>query len=101
MYHIDLPQLTKIRTRIVESPDDWSAVRARVDVQGEQLKRAPAGFSATHRHIEDLRRQNLYSLAEFTESDVVADGFIDRFAELCAKAAPLIEFQTKALGLRW
>ena len=101
VYHIDLPQLTKIRTRIVESPDEWSAVRTRVDVQGEQLKRAPAGFSATHRHIEDLRRQNLYSLAEFTESDVVADGFIDRFAESCAKAAPLIEFQTKALGLRW
>lgn len=101
VYHIDLPQLTKIRTRIVESPAEWSAVRTHVDVQGEQLKRAPAGFSAAHRHIEDLRRQNLYALTEFTESDVAADGFIDRFAESCAKAAPLIEFQTKALGLRW
>ena len=101
VYHIDLPQLTKIRVRIVESPNEWSAVRARVDVQGEQLKRAPAGFSVAHPHIEDLRRQNLYTLTEFTERDVVAEGFIDRFAESCTKAAPLIEFQTKALGLRW
>jgi uncharacterized protein (TIGR02453 family) len=101
VYHIDQSQLTKIRTRIVESPDEWSAVRERVDVQGEQLKRAPAGFSSAHRHIEDLRRQNLYTLTEFSEDDVVADGFIDRFAEACARAAPLIEFQTKALGLRW
>jgi uncharacterized protein (TIGR02453 family) len=101
VYHVDLPQLTKIRARIAESPAEWTAVRTRVDVQGEQLKRAPAGFSATHPHIEDLRRQNLYALTEFTESDVVADGFIDRFAESCTKAAPLIEFQTKALGLRW
>jgi uncharacterized protein (TIGR02453 family) len=101
VFHVGLPQLTKIRTRIVESPDEWSAVRARVDVQGEQLKRAPAGFGASHPHIEDLRRQNLYTLTEFSESDVVADGFIDRFAESCRRAAPLIEFQTKSLGLRW
>lgn len=101
VYHIELSQLTKIRTRIVELPDAWSAVRARVDVQGEQLKRAPAGFSAAHAHIADLRRQNLYTLTEFSESDVVADGFIERFAEACARAVPLIEFQTKALGLRW
>ena len=101
VYHIELSQLTKIRTRIVELSDAWSAVRARVDVQGEQLKRAPAGFSAAHAHIADLRRQNLYTLTEFSESDVVADGFIERFAEACARAVPLIEFQTKALGLRW
>ena len=101
VYHIDLPQLTKIRTRIVESPDEWSAVRARVDVQGEQLKRAPAGFRASHPHVEDLRRQNLYTLTEFSEHEVVADDFIHQFAEACANAAPLIEFQTKALGLRW
>ena len=101
VYHIDLAQLTKIRTRMINAPDEWSAVRTQVDVQGEQLKRAPAGFSATHPHIEDLRRQNLYTLTEFTESDVAADGFIDRFAESCRRAAPLIEFQTRALGLRW
>ena len=76
-------------------------MRAAVDVQAEQLKRAPAGYSAAHQRIEDLRRQNLYALNDFSEGDVVADGFIDRFADACTRAAPLIEFQTKALGLRW
>jgi uncharacterized protein (TIGR02453 family) len=101
VYHIELPQLTKIRTRIVESPGEWTAVRAAVDIQGEQLKRVPAGFSAKHEHVDDLRRQNLYTLTEFTDRDVVMDGFIDRFTDACRRAAPLIEFQTKALGLRW
>ena len=101
VYHIELPQLTKIRRRIVEGPDDWSKVRARVEIQGEQLKRAPAGFSSAHEHIEDLRRQNLFALTEFTEADVVAGDFMDRFVQACQRVAPLIEFETKALGLRW
>ena len=101
VYHIDMKQLTKIRTRIVDAPDDWANVRAQVDVQGEQLKRAPAGFSSSSAHVEDLKRQNLYTLEEFTEADVVAGDFMDRFALACRRAAPLIEFQTKGLGLRW
>ncbi|HXT70127.1 MAG TPA: DUF2461 domain-containing protein [Vicinamibacterales bacterium] len=101
VYHIEMPQLTKIRRRIVDAPQDWAKVRARVEVQGEQLKRAPAGFSASHEHIEDLRRQNLYALKDFTEADVVSGDFMERFVASCQEAAPLIEFETKALGLRW
>ena len=76
-------------------------MRERVEIHGEQLKRAPAGFSASHEHIEDLKRQNLYTLTEFTNADVVAADFMDRFTASCEQAAPLVEFQTKALGLRW
>ena len=65
------------------------------------LASAPAGFPRAHEHIEDLKRTNLYTLTEFSEADVVADGFLDRFAEACERAAPLVEFETKALGLRW
>jgi len=101
VYHIDMSQLTRIRRHIVDSPREWDTVRARVDIRGEQLKRAPAGFSSSHEHIEDLKRQNLYTLTPFSEEDVVADDFLARFREACARAAPLIEFQTKALGLRW
>ena len=101
VYHIDMPQLTRIRRRIVESPREWTAVRERVEVHGEQLKRAPAGFAASHEHIEDLKRQNLYTLTEFSSEDVVADDVMERFVQSCERAAPLLEFQTKALGLRW
>ena len=101
VYHIDMSQLTKIRQRIVDAPRDWTHVRQQVNVDGEQLKRAPAGFSSSHEHIEDLKRQNLFTLSEFTEKEVVSDDFMDRFTESCRRAVPLIEFQTKALGLRW
>ncbi|HEX5070071.1 MAG TPA: TIGR02453 family protein [Vicinamibacterales bacterium] len=101
VYHIELPQLTAIRHRIVDEPKAWKAAVKGIELQGEQLKRAPSGFPATHELIEDLKRQQFYTLAPFAEKDVVSDGFIDQFTASCERAAPLIEFQTKALGLRW
>jgi uncharacterized protein (TIGR02453 family) len=102
VYHVEMPALTAIRKRIVESAKDWSAIRETgVEIHGEQLKRAPAGFPASHPHIEDLKRQNLYTLTEFSEADVIADAFLERFTAACERAAPLVKFQTDALGLRW
>lgn len=102
VYHIEMPALTAIRKRIVEASRDWSAVReAGIEIHGDQLKRAPSGFPSSHPYIEDLKRQNLYTLTEFTEADVVADDFLDRFTASCERAAPLVRFQTAALGLRW
>jgi uncharacterized protein (DUF2461 family) len=101
VYHIELPQLTKIRRRIVDEPRAWTAAVKDLELQGEQLKRAPSGFPATHEHVEDLKRRQLFALVPFTENDVISNSFIDRFTESCDRAAPLIEFQTKALGLRW
>jgi hypothetical protein len=40
-------------------------------------------------------------LTEFSERDVVTDGFLDRFTEACRSASPVVQFQTRALGLRW
>jgi uncharacterized protein (TIGR02453 family) len=101
VYHVERPGLTRIRQRIVELPDEWRRTKAGLEIQGEQLKRGPAGFPTAHEHLEDLKRQQLYTLTPLSERDVVAEGFIDRFTEACVRAAPLIEFQTKALGLRW
>lgn len=101
VYHIERAGLTRIRQRIVDNAAEWRAATAGIDVQGDQLKRGPAGFPLTHEHIEDLKRQSLYTLTQLSEADVVADGFIDRFVDICQRAAPMIEFQTKALGLRW
>ena len=101
VYHVERPCLTRIRQRMVDLPDEWRRAKAGLEIQGEQLKRGPAGFPTSHEHIEDLKRQQLYTLTQLSEADVVAEGFIDRFTEACVRAAPLIEFQTKALGLRW
>jgi len=102
VYHVEMPALTAIRRRIADAPDEWTTVLGTgLVVQGEQLKRAPAGFPATHPHVEDLKRKNLYTLTAFTEEDVVADDFLDRFTAACERAAPLVRFETEALGLRW
>lgn len=102
VYHLEMPALTRIRRRMVEAPREWAAVKKTgVEIEGDTLSRAPAGFDPAHRFIEDLRRKDLYTLVEFTEAQIVAPGFLDRFVASCEHAAPLVEFLTKALGLRW
>jgi uncharacterized protein (TIGR02453 family) len=100
-YHVERPALTRIRQRMVELPSEWATAKTGLEILGDQLKRAPAGFPASHEHIEDLKRQNIYVMTEFTQDEVVGDGFLERFTSVCERVAPVIEFQTKALGLRW
>lgn len=40
-------------------------------------------------------------MTRFGEAEVGAPGFLDRYVEACVKVAPLVEFVTRALGLRW
>ena len=102
VYHIEMPALTRIRQHIVAEPAKWEKVlKSGVEIEGEGLKRPPAGFDPSHKYIEDLKRKNLYSLTEFTEEDALAPRFLDRYTESCERAAPLVEFLTRALGLRW
>ena len=102
VYHIDRPALTRIRYHIVESSARWASVRATgLVIEGDTLTRPPAGFDPAHRFIEDLKRKDLYTMVTFTEREVVAGDFLDRYTDSCERAAPLLEFLTKALGLRW
>jgi uncharacterized protein (DUF2461 family) len=102
VYHIEMPALTRIRQHMVASPRSWSAVlKSGIDIEGEQLARAPSGFEPTHRFIEDLKRKNLYTFTEFAETEALAPDFLDRYTDACERAAPLLAFLTKALGLRW
>jgi uncharacterized protein (TIGR02453 family) len=102
VYHIDMAALTRIRHAIVEHPRQWAGVRRTgMEIEGDSLTRAPAGFDPNHPYIGDLKRKNLYTLTEFSETDAVADDFLDRYVAACERAAPLLEFLTKALELRW
>ena len=102
VYHLETPSLTRIREYLVATPKAWERVRKTgVEIQGDTLKRPPAGFDPSHKYIEDLKRKDLYVLDEFTERDVLSADFLDRYVETCERAAPLVEFLTKALGLRW
>ena len=102
IYHPSMPTLTKIRQRIVSEPRAWDVVKkAGIQIEGASLVRAPAGFDANHRYIEDLRRKDFYAGVEFSEADVTAPGFIDRFMDCCRETAPMVRFLTESLGLRW
>lgn len=102
IYHPEMPTLTKIRQHIVSNPKGWAAVRKfGIEIEGDVLKRAPAGYDPAHRFIDDLKRKDFYGGSEFTERDVTSSGFLDTYIACCQDVAPLMEFLTKALGLKW
>jgi uncharacterized protein (TIGR02453 family) len=102
IYHPDAATLTKVRLRILSHGREWRNVRATgMTIEGDTLQRAPAGFDPAHTHIDDLKRKDHYTLVEFTAADVCGPGFLDRYAEACERAAPLVRFLTAALDARW
>jgi len=40
-------------------------------------------------------------MTQLSRREVCAPGFLDRYVEACRRAAPLVRFLTKALGLSW
>ncbi len=100
------PVLDKIRTAIVDREGNWETVLESVQegkglysIQGEQLKRAPRGYDADHRFIEDIKRKSFFVMRDVEPSLVMKPEFIDVCEETYMKAAPLVEFITQALGL--
>lgn len=100
------PVLEKIRTAIDERPGNWEKVLVRVQegkgiysMEGEQLKRPPAGYDVDHRFIEDIKRRSFFVMRDVEPSLVLKPEFIDLTEEAFIKAAPLVEFITRAMGL--
>jgi len=102
IYHPDRATLTAIRQRIVDDPRAWAKVRAKgFEIEGERLTRPPAGFDASHKYVDDLKRKDLYAGTEFSVRDVLSPSFLDKYTEACIEVAPLVEFLTVAAGLKW
>jgi len=102
IHHPETATLTKIRTRIVQRPCDWAAVRRRTpEILGDRLVRPPAGFDRAHEFVEDLKFKDFYVMTPFTEREVTAPDFLARYISACRDAAPLVEFVTRSLGLKW
>jgi len=102
IYHPDMPTLTRIRTAIVQNGKGWTVVkRTGIEIEGDRLSRAPAGFDPAHRFVEDLQFKDFYTLTSFSEENVCAPDFLDRYIECCRASAPLVGFVAKAMGLRW
>jgi uncharacterized protein (TIGR02453 family) len=102
LWHPDSAALQKVRERIVQRPKEWKAVvDQEIAIEGDTLKRPPAGYDPAHPFIEDLKRKDIYTMTRFSEAEVCAPDFLDRYSQACRSAAPLVQFLTKALGLAW
>ena len=100
IYHPAMPVLTRVRRAIVDDAKGWRAVKKTgIEIEGDSLRRAPAGFDPTHAFADDLRRKDLYAIEAFTPREVCAADFLDRYVEACARVAPLVRFIARAVGL--
>lgn len=102
LYHPDAVALRKVRHHIVDRPHKWRAVlRTGISIEGDTLSRPPLGFEARHPFVEDLKRKDFYTMTTFSQRKVCSGTFFDAYVDACRQAAPLVEFLTEALDLRW
>jgi uncharacterized protein (TIGR02453 family) len=93
--------LAKIRAAIQARPDPWRAAKAALaprTLDGESLKRAPAGIPADHPLVDDLRRKDFISGSALAEADALADTFLDRVVADFRAGVPFMRFLCEAVG---
>ena len=87
----------------VEVSEVWKGAPADVvqveTLGGEALKRAPAGYSADHPLIGDIKRKNFAILSPPTPQAATASGFLDECEARAARARPFMAFLSGALGV--
>ena len=100
IWHPGADALRVIRTAIVKDPRSWK-VASRVGLSDHEatLKRPPRGFDPEHPLIDDLKRLSFTTGAEFTQQQACAPDFAARYVASCHRAAPLMRFLAKAMGL--
>lgn len=100
MWHPDPEALGKVRQRILDKPREWTALEAKgIEVLGDRLVRVPLGLRADHPQADALRLKDYYASTAFSESEVCAGDFLERYAESCRSKVPLMKFLAKALDL--
>jgi uncharacterized protein (TIGR02453 family) len=97
-WHPDRDTLHAIRTAIATRPARWqgivedAAFSDNFRLGGESLKRPPAGFDPDHPLIDELKRKDFIAVADLSEADATAGGFLDQFLGLCAAASGFMRF---------
>ena len=106
IWHPGTPALKRIRDALVARPEGWRRALAEVEpvwklADGEALKRPPAGYSADHPLIEDIKRKSFAIISPLTQKQVTSSGFLDEWAERAAAARPFMEYLCSALGVEY
>ena len=90
-----------MRLAIVREPEQWAKVRKRLTLEGDSLMRPPRGFAPNHPFIGDIRMKDFVASVALTEEQICSAKIMRDFGSACRKMAPLVEFTTKALGLKF
>jgi uncharacterized protein (TIGR02453 family) len=107
LWHPEKEALRGIRDAIVASPKSWLAARdhqpfrTAFELEGDSLKRAPAGIAPDHPMIADLRRTDFIAVRGLTERDVSKASFADDVAAAFGRATPFMQFLCKAVGVAY
>jgi uncharacterized protein (TIGR02453 family) len=101
VWHPDNPSLARIRSAIVREPERWAKVRRKFELEGDSLARPPRGYDPQHPFIEDIKRKDFLTSVDLTETQICGPKFLREFSAACRNMAPLAEFTTQALGLKF
>jgi uncharacterized protein (TIGR02453 family) len=104
IWHPQSPALKRLRDALVAHPDEWREAKVAGEpawhlADGEALKRPPAGYSADHPLIEDLKRKSFAIVSPLTQKDVTSRGFLDECTRRARSARPFMTFISEALGV--
>jgi uncharacterized protein (TIGR02453 family) len=66
-------------------------------LEGEQLKTAPQGYSADHPNIDLLRYKQFLLTRAFTDQEVTAPGFLDQLVESFRRMIPFFDYMSEVL----
>jgi len=101
IWHPDNWALTRVRTAIAHDMEQWAKVRKKVILEGDKLSRPPRGFDASHPFIDDLKMKDFVTSLPLSEEQICSAKLMRDFVSACRKMSPLVEFTTKALGLKF
>lgn len=68
------------------------------EIRGDKLKTAPKGYPKDHPNIELLRLKSFYVIKEFSEKEMVADGFFDSLVSTYEKAHTFNQYLKEAIS---
>jgi uncharacterized protein (TIGR02453 family) len=95
------PTLDKVRRAIQRDPAAWAKAKRSVDLEGEQLKRPPKGVPEDHPLVEDLKRKQFLFSQQVPDAQVASPKFPQRCFAVMRGQEPMMEFLTRAAGLRY
>lgn len=101
VWHPDNRALTRIRAAIVREPEQWRKISSNFELEGDSLARPPRGYDPAHPFIEDIKRKDFIASVVLNERQVCGPKFMQIFTDACESMLPLVEFTTKALGLKF